>query len=466
MEAPLAKEGKPRIGAPAPRVPREGEGKRVHFVSLGCARNRVDSELMLGALAACGWHVTPDPGQAHAIVVNTCSFIRPAIDESIDHILELAHYKTQGSCERLVVTGCLPQRFGAQILSALPEVDLFLGTGAFDRITEALEMPRPLREALLPDPSLRPLHDKDAPRLLTTGPVAYVKISEGCDKACTYCVIPQLRGRQRSRPLDVLVEEARLQAAAGAKEIILVGQDTTAYGRDLHPPACLGGLLDRLAGISQDVWIRFLYGHPEHVDDGLLETVARNPKICPYFDVPVQHASDRVLKAMGRRHCADDLRRLFGTIRTRVPNAVLRSTLLVGFPGETRGDFDRVLSFVEEMRFDHLGVFVYSDMDDLPSHRLPGHVPGKTARRRYDRVMSVQAAISQANNRKHVGKILRVLVSGPSGDTRFPWLGRTWFQAPEIDGVTCVRAEALSPGAWATVRIIEAGPYDLLAEAV
>ncbi len=435
----------------------------VHLVSLGCARNQVDSEGMLGRLAQAGWRIVAEPDDADVIVVNTCSFIEAAADESIDTIIALSRYKTDGVCRSLIVAGCLPERYGEAIGRELPEVDLFLGTGAFDRIVDAVEGLLAENRCILPDPDAIAVSDPDAPRVPTLAHSAYLKIAEGCSRTCTYCIIPKLRGRQKSRSSADIVAEARRLAAAGTREIILVAQDSTAYGRDLADGSSLAGLLGRLSEISDDIWIRILYGHPESIDDGTIRVMAERPNVCSYFDLPIQHASDRMLGRMGRRHTQSDLHRLFERIRKTAPDAALRTTVIVGFPGETDRDFKTLLSFVETVGFDHLGVFTYSDAEDLPSHRLDGHVSPAVARRRHDRLMERQIAISAEKNARYLGRTLAVLIEeSPESDL---FLGRTAFQAPEVDGLVYVRGPHLSLGRFAAVTITDTLEYDLVGDA-
>ncbi|MFA7425327.1 MAG: 30S ribosomal protein S12 methylthiotransferase RimO [Desulfosarcinaceae bacterium] len=432
----------------------------VHLVSLGCARNQVDSEMMLGRLAAAGWRIVDDPAAADAIVVNTCSFIRPAMDESIDTILELAEFKQKGRCRRLVVAGCLPERFREDIVAALPEVDRFLGTGAFDRIVEALaDGARSKASCQLPDP------DRIAPtvgvlRWRAASPSAYLKIAEGCDRHCTYCIIPKLRGRQKSVPMEILVAEARRLAAEGVRELVLVAQETTAYGTDLDPPGHLSLLLRRLHAAVPDVWLRVLYGHPESIDQRIIAAVGELPGVCAYFDLPVQHASDRILQRMGRRQTGDALRGLMAKIRRDIPDAVLRTTVIVGFPGESDADFQTLMDFVREVKFDHLGAFVYSDHSDLPSHGLDHHVPAATARRRRDRLMRLQRDISRSALQRHQGRTCEVLIETAPEPGLYE--GRTRFQAPEVDGMTYVRGEGAAVGQIRRVTIEDSLEYDLM----
>lgn len=437
---------------------------KYHLVSLGCARNLVDSEVMSGRLKVAGWAVTDDPEQADTIIVNTCSFIEAAADESIDVILRMARFKTEGSCSRLIVAGCLPERYREQIAAELPEVDCFLGTGAFNDIVSAVGNGWLASGCHLPDPDLQAVQGADTPRLTGTPHSAYLKIAEGCSRHCTYCIIPRLRGRQKSRRPGDIVAEAETLIAAGAREITLVAQDTTAYGRDLEPEGSLNRLLARLSALSEAVWFRVLYGHPESIEDGVLHTIDGGANLCSYFDIPIQHASDSVLKRMGRCSTEADLFRLFERIRDLVSEAALRTTVIVGFPGETERDFERLLKFVEAVRFDHLGAFIYSDAPDLPSHELSGHVPSRVARQRYDRLMALQQKIAGQINSQRVGRTAAVLLEEVVEENLFA--GRTAFQAPEVDGVTYVRTGTgfggLKIGEFVTVAITDAWEYDLI----
>lgn len=449
-------------------------GQKLHLVSLGCAKNQVDSEVMLGRLKQAGWVITDDPQEAHAIVVNTCSFIQSAAEESIETIVELAEYKKTGLCRRLVVAGCLPERYREQILEAIPEVDVFLGTGAFDQIVQAAGNRRPSREAILPDPERACLDPHGSSRVLTAAHMAYLKIAEGCSHHCTYCIIPKLRGHHKSQPIENVVTEARELVSSGVKELVLVAQDSTAYGTDLSPPATLGALVNALAHVHAGgekappffPWIRVLYGNPESIEESFVRSVAEHSQVCSYFDLPIQHASNRILKRMGRRYTREKLCRLFRRIREIVPDAVLRTTVILGFPGETDRDFQQVLEFAEEIRFDHLGVFVYSDADDLASHRMRLHVPAGVAQDRYDQLMSAQMDIAAEKNQRRIGQTLQVLIEEDLGSSLFA--GRTCFQAPEVDGVTYVstasHAAPVAIGCFAQARINDAMEYDLIGE--
>lgn len=439
---------------------------KLHLASLGCARNLVDSETMLGHLVKKGWDITTEPSEADAIIVNTCSFISEAVDESIDTILELAKFKQTGNCKKLLVAGCLPERFREELAASLPEVDFFIGTGAYDQVAHLLgDHPAAAeKKCFLPDPENASFPDTDVPRISTSETTAYVKIAEGCGKKCTYCIIPRLRGKHRSRSMDDILYEARLLVRSGVKELTLVAQDTTYYGKDLFPPASLAVLLERLSSISEDIWLRFLYGHPESIDENVIKTIAGHPNICSYFDLPIQHASDSVLKRMGRRYTRDDLRKLYDTIRTTIPDAALRTTVITGFPGETEKDFSILMDFIREIRFDHLGVFTYSDSPDLPSHGLSRPVDKRTANKRQDLLMNRQADISAVHNQGHIGKTYPVLIESRESDTTF--IGRTYFQAPEVDGVTFVSSEKIQLGDFVRTIITNAFEYDLSGEPV
>jgi ribosomal protein S12 methylthiotransferase len=437
---------------------------KLYLASLGCAKNLVDSELMMGRLIKAGGVIAQNPEDADTIIVNTCSFIESAVNESIDTILELARYKLRGNCRRLIVTGCLPERFREAIAESMPEVDLFLGTGAFDKIVTAVNAGLNDRRCFLPDPNERFYPEQDSFRVRSSAYMAYLKISEGCSRRCTYCIIPRLKGKQRSRRPEDIVDEARDLISAGVKELILIAQDTTHYGADLEPPVPFYRLLEKLSKLSDDIWIRILYGHAESIEDAYIRAIAEHKNICSYFDVPIQHASNRILKKMGRNYTSEDLYRLFDNIRSAVPDAALRTAVIVGFPGETDKDFEKLLTFVQDIHFDHLGVFIYSDAEDLPSHKLSGHIPKSVAKKRFARLMSLQQKISLINNREHIGKTCKVLVE-ESIDNKL-YRGRTFFQAPEVDGITDIHSENLPVGSFIHVRIDDASEYDLKGKAI
>ena len=439
----------------------DNNNKTVFLVSLGCARNQVDSELMLGALTTAGWQVADDPEEADAIVINTCSFIESAADESIEAILEMAAYKKEGACRKLVVTGCLPERYREQISAELPEVDAFLGTGAYAEILKVIEEPVDRGTCLLPDPDLIVPQGPDSPRKLDDAAAsAYLKIAEGCSRHCTYCIIPKLRGTQKSRLPQDIIAEAEWLASGGIREAVLVAQDTTYYGRDLGSDYGLAELLEALAAVSPNLWIRFLYGHPESIRKDVFAAVARHANVCSYFDIPIQHAADRVLKHMGRRYTADGLCDLFDRIKAAVPDAALRTTVITGFPGETEADFEDLVDFIRQVRFDHLGVFTYSDSDDLPSHKLPGHVPAQVAVERQERLMALQLEISKENIRRWLGADVDVLVEEHPEAGIF--IGRTMWQAPEVDGLTILHADHIERGTVVRARIEDTLEYDLI----
>lgn len=434
---------------------------KVYLISLGCVRNLVDSEVMIGRLVEAGFKIIQDAGKAEIIIVNTCSFIESAVNESIDTILELAKYKQKGSCRQMIVAGCLPERFRKEIISSLPEVDIFLGTGAFDKIVHAVKGSLNQPCCILPDPDSVGLHN-NLKRVSSFAHMAYLKIAEGCNGHCSYCIIPKLRGKQKSRNLKDVVDEARFLISSGIKELILVAQDTTGYGTDLCPPVKFARLLDNISNISDTIWVRILYGHPESIDDAVIKTVAKHHNICSYFDIPIQHASDKILKKMQRDYTFDELRRLFDKIRMIAPEAALRTTAIVGFPGETDNDFYLLMDFIKEYHFEHLGVFIYSDSEDLRSHKLSSHIPENIAKNRYDILMSSQMEISRKNNSRHIGNVFKVLVEDAPEDNLYT--GRTFFQAPEVDGITYIKSEKLKPGSFARIRITDALEYDLIGE--
>ena len=435
-----------------------------HVASLGCARNFVDSESMTGRLLAAGHQNTEDPDRAEVIVINTCSFIESAINESIDTILALARHKTHGVCRRLIVTGCLPERFREEIISSLPEVDMFLGTGAYDKIVEAIVEDENRPRCILPDPDALASYSEVLPRVGQTLPMSYLKIAEGCDRHCTYCIIPKLRGRQKSRPIRKIIQEATTLVQSGVKELVLVAQETSAYGIDIGLQNGLSTLLQRLSAVSTDIWIRMLYGHPDSMDDTLIRTIHEVDNVCSYFDIPIQHASNRILRKMGRQYQKEDLFRLFDRIRSIAHDACLRTTVITGFPGETDSDFDELFHCIEKIQFDHLGVFLYSDSEDLASHTLGQHVPEDIAMTRHDAIMSRQLDLSAINNEKYLNQTLPVLIE--EAPEKGLYVGRAVFQAPEVDGITYVHKDRLTVGKFADVRISDTMEYDLTGEAL
>jgi len=441
-------------------------GKSVYILSLGCPKNLVDSEVMSALLSRSGWSVTDRPDRAGIIVVNTCAFILPAKEESVEEILRMAAFKKKGRCRRLVVTGCLPQRYGAELARELPEVDLFLGTGDFPEIPAHLER---LGEGPRHAPAVqvgRPLFLMDAavPRTVSTSFYSYLKVAEGCSNRCAYCVIPSIRGPFRSRPMGDLVEEAGRLAAGGTREIILIAQDTTAWGRDLRGRPTLGGLIKRLCAIEGPRWIRILYAYPANITAELLATMAAEEKVCRYLDMPVQHISGRILRAMNRKGASAFIRKKIDEIRRALPGVSLRTSLIVGFPGETDEEFEELLAFVREARFENLGVFPYSPEEGTEAAEMPGQVPEEEKLRRQGLVMETQAAIADEINLARVGSMEEMLIEGTTRRKDFPFWGRTRFQSPEIDGITWIRATNLSPGEIVRCRITGAEIHDLHAE--
>jgi ribosomal protein S12 methylthiotransferase len=437
---------------------------KVHVTTLGCPKNQVDSELMLGMLGEAGFAVAGRAEDAECVIVNTCAFIDRAREESVQTILELARLKDHGRCRALIVTGCLTQRYGAEVMKEMPEIDGILGTSNLPAIVDLVRQAAGRHDwATAAPPGY--LYDATTPRLLTAKvPYAYVKIAEGCDMGCTFCAIPQFRGRHRSRPLRDIVAEVDALAKRGVQEAILVSQDTLAYGRDLPGNGDIGDLLLALGDDTRMPWIRPMYLHPAHVNDRLVDKLAR-ARIVPYVDMPVQHGDDGVLRAMRRAVTARRMQEIVAQLRGAIPGVTLRTTVLVGFPGETAEAFERLLDFVEEARFDRLGVFTYSPEAGTPSPDFPDQVDADVAAERAAIVQDRQDALSWEANRALVGSVVDVLVDGPSEDPAFAWEARTAGQAPEIDGVVYVRDRAgVTAGRFARVRIAEVEGHELVAE--
>jgi ribosomal protein S12 methylthiotransferase len=436
---------------------------KVHLTTLGCPKNQVDSELMLGLLGEAGFAVAERAEDAECVIVNTCAFIDRAREESVQTILELARLKKSGRCRALIVTGCLTQRYGAEVMREMPEIDGILGTSNLPAIVDLVRQAANRHDwATAAPPGY--LYDASTPRLLTAKvPYAYVKIAEGCDMGCSFCAIPQFRGRHRSRALPDIVREVEGLATRGVQEAILVSQDTLAYGRDLPGNGDIGALLQAL-GDTRMPWIRPMYLHPAHVNDRLVQAWAR-ARVVPYLDMPVQHADDAVLKSMRRAVTARRMKDVVAQFRAAIPGVTVRTTVLVGFPGETDGAFERLLEFVDDVRFDRLGVFTYSAEEGTPSPDYPGQVPAEVAAERAARVQEAQDAIAWERAGKLVGTETDVLVDGPSADGAFAWEGRTAGQAPEIDGVVYLRGRRdFTPGRFARVRVVEVDGYELVGE--
>ena len=435
--------------------------RKVHLLSLGCPKNQVDAEVMLGSLVAEGYDVTLDPDEADVLVVNTCAFIQPAKEESIDAILEMANVKAARAGRRLVVTGCLAERYAKELVAELPEVDAFVGTGDFLRLREVLR-DLGLGERKQPIAYVGAQHvlpDHDAPRIVTGAPyTSYLKISEGCDHKCAFCIIPKIRGRHESRAPASLVAEAESLVGSGVRELCLIAQDLTAYGRDLAPKSSLAELLRALGRVDGLEWIRLLYCYPNFVSDDLLAAIAEEPTVCRYVDMPLQHGSDRMLRAMKRERSADALRRLVAKIRDRVPGVTIRTSFIVGFPGETEEDFATLCRFVEELEFERVGVFRYSVEENTAAAGFPDPIDEALKEERWHRLMEVARGVSRRKNDARLGRVERVLACGTDADGR-PH-GRTAAQAPDIDGVV-ILDEEVEPGTFTDVRIRAADDYDL-----
>ncbi|MBE4747826.1 30S ribosomal protein S12 methylthiotransferase RimO [Corallococcus sp. ZKHCc1 1396] len=439
------------------------ETKSLYMMTLGCPKNRVDSEVMLGTLRTRGYSLVQDPAAAQVIVVNTCAFIGPAKQESVDSILEMAELKKTGACKTLVVTGCLSQRYGQDLSQEMPEVDHFLGTSAYAQIGDLLAAEASPRQ-VIPDPDY--IHNAQTPRINSMPKyTAYLKISEGCDNACAFCIIPTLRGGQRSRTVEDIMAEARNLADSGVQELNLVAQDLTAYGHDLPGKPKLHELLKELVKVDVK-WIRLHYAYPRVFPDELIDVIASEPKIAKYLDMPVQHASDKLLLSMKRGRNSKFLKELLTKLRERVPNLVMRTSLIVGLPGETEEDFELLKEFVKEQRFQRLGVFQYSDEEGTSAFDLPNKVPAKTIERRWREVMAIQKRINREQNKKLVGQKLTVLVEGPSEESEHLLVGRHEGQAPEIDGQVYINDGLAYPGEFVTVEVTEAHDYDLIARVV
>ena len=436
--------------------------KRVHIVSLGCPKNRVDSELMIGQLQAEGYTVSPDPEDADVLVVNTCAFIDSAKEESIDAILEMAQHKEAGSAQRLIVTGCLAQRYGAELERSMPEVDTFLGTHEFGRIGAAIRAELPERAYIREGSYLYSARDS---RVNTVrGGTSYVKVSEGCNRSCTFCIIPRIRGRQVSRPVGDVITEAEALGQQGVREVILVAQDMTSYGIDYGDRRALVKLLQGLDEVESLDWVRLMYMYPWNFTDELLETIVKSERVLPYIDMPLQHISAPILKRMRRNIKRDAQRELLARLR-QVPGMVLRTTFIVGFPGETDADFRELCDWVEEVEFDRVGVFTYSREENTPAGQMDDQVEPHVMEERRDHLMAIQQEISERKNQQLVGQRLQVLVDGVSDEHEYVYEGRYYGQAPEIDGVVYLSydegAELASPGSMVEVEIEEASAYDL-----
>ena len=447
---------------------------KVGFISLGCPKNLVDSEVMMGQLKATGFEITADAGEAETIVVNTCGFIDSAKKESIEAILEAARLKSEGKATRLIVAGCLVERYRDELKTSLPEVDAFIGTSQINDILAVCDPQtdaRALPVISLGNQSATYLYDESTPRVLATpSHYAFIKIAEGCDRPCAFCFIPQMRGHFRSRRFGSIVAEARQLAEEGVKELILVAQDSSRYGEDLGKQDALAHLLRELSHTDGIEWVRVMYTYPTHISDEFLNVLAEEPKAVKYLDMPLQHASQNVLKLMKRGGNRASLERLIKRIRERVPGIAVRTTFITGFPGETDEDFEELLAFVRNVEFDRVGVFTYSDEAGTPAYDLPNKVDAKIARQRRARLMKEQARISRKRNQARIGERVRVIFEGESNESDLLWQGRMETQAPDIDGCVLINDApegfAPTPGDLVNVLITEAQQYDLVGRIV
>ena len=439
---------------------------KVLFVSLGCDKNLVDTEKMLGILGGDGFQFTDSEEEADVIIINTCCFIGDAKEESVNTILEMARCKEERRCKALLVTGCLAQRYKDEILTEIPEVDGILGTSSYDQIGAMVkQILEEKKEHVSCFRDINALPRTDGGRMVTTGGhYAFLKIAEGCDKHCTYCIIPSLRGSYRSVPMEDLLQEARGLAAQGVKELILVAQETTLYGVDLYGEKSLPRLLRELAKIPGIQWIRIQYCYPEEITDELIQVIREEEKVCHYLDIPIQHASDPVLKRMGRRTNQEELRRIIGKLRKEIPDIAIRTTLISGFPGETEEDHEELMAFVDEMEFERLGVFAYSLEEDTPAAQMPDQVPQELKEERRDEIMELQQEIAFEKAESLVGRVLDVMIEGKVADEP-AYVGRTYMDSPNVDGLIFVNADLqLMSGDFVRVKVTGAAEYDLIGE--
>lgn len=440
------------------------DSKTIFFQSLGCPKNLVDAEVMLGITKEHNYQFVEDPSQAEVIVVNTCSFINDSKKESINTVLELSENKKSGVCNKLIVTGCLPQRYKEDLKAAFPEVDAFVGTGQYGRILDFIEGQKESDEEFKHP---KYLHNENTPRINSQPKHrAYLKVSEGCIKNCAFCIIPKIRGTLRSRTVDSLVKEAQNLVSTGVKELNLIAQDLTDYGRDLRDGTNLVSLLKALVKVEGLDWLRMLYVYPDEMSDELIELIATEEKICKYIDTPIQHINDRMLALMNRKVTGAQIRERLNKLRERIPNVAIRSGVIVGYPGETEEEYQELRAFVQEAQLDHLGVFAYSHEENTASYTLPNQLPEEVKQARRDDLMKVQQAASKARLKKFVGRTLPVLVEGPSEESEFLWQGRHQGQAPDIDGHILIRSGKLFQGNILDLKIERAMEYDLIASAI
>lgn len=437
---------------------------KILFISLGCDKNLVDTEEMLGMLSASGHEFTNDEIEAEIIVINSCCFINDAKEESINTIIEMGKYKETGNCKGLIVTGCLAQRYSEEIREELPEVDALIGTSSYDEIVKAVEeVSKGQKTEYIGE--LDKLVDSDCNRVITTGGhYAHLKIAEGCNKRCTYCIIPKIRGNYRSVPMEKLIKQAEYLASQGVKELILVAQETTMYGVDIYGKKSLAKLLKELCKISGIQWIRIMYCYPEEMDDELIEVIRDERKICKYLDMPIQHASDRILKLMGRRTNKEQLENIIGKLRKEIPDIKIRTTLISGFPGETQEDHEILMNFVDEMEFDRLGVFAYSPEEGTPASEFDNQIDEEVKEDRKDEIMELQQDIAFYKAEEMIGEVLPVMIEGRIPDEN-AYVGRTYMDAPGIDGnIFITTDEEMMSGDFCFVKVVGALEYDLIGE--
>lgn len=435
--------------------------KKISLTSLGCSKNLVDAEEMLGILASNNFEITNDEEEADVIIVNTCSFIESAKTESIECILELAQYKESGNCSKLIVTGCMAQRYKEQILTEIPEVDAVIGVNEYDKIAEIINRLDGNESDIICCTDMIS-NQKTLPRIRSTASyTAYLKIAEGCDNHCTYCVIPSIRGKYRSRKMEDILKEAEDMAGDGIKEIVVIAQDTTRYGIDIYGEYKIGELLRRLCGIDGIEWVRVHYCYPELVTDELINVFKTEPKLCNYFDIPIQHSSDKILKRMNRRTNRQEIVELINKIRKEIPDAVIRTSLIVGFPGETEEDFENLCDFVREMEIDRLGVFTYSREEDTPAYNLDNQIDEEEKEKRRDTIMLIQSEVSEEQNKKKIGQTVKVLVEGRDEIIK-SWYGRTYADSEDIDGKVFFKSDRkIAEGEFADVLVEQTMEYDL-----
>ncbi len=440
---------------------------KVGFVSLGCSKNLIDTEMMIGVFKNNGFTIVNNPQTADIIVINTCGFIEPAKEEAINTILEMAEYKKTGKCKILVATGCLVERYKEELEKALPEVDMFLKYSDYaEEKGKSAEAFAKLLKQIAQDKKIEKTQLDFMDRVVTTGKnYAYLRIAEGCSNRCTYCAIPYIRGAFVSRKIEDILEEAEMLVKSGRREIILIAQDTSKYGVDIYKKPQLAKLLKELCKIKDLKWIRFLYTYPEDITDELIEVVKKEDKICKYFDIPIQHISDKVLKRMNRKCTGESIRKVISKLRKEIPNVVIRTTVMVGFPGETNEDFEELYNFIKETKFDKLGAFTYSKEDGTPASRLKEQIHPMTKKSRYNKIMKLQKEISKQNEQKLIGRELEILIEDISLDRKY-YIGRSYMDVPEIDGVAYVKNNNTKEdliGKYIKAKVVEVKDYDIIA---